>query len=185
MLDLVGLTEMAGARIKTLSGGQQRRFDLALALIGDPELIFLDEPTTGFDPSARRDAWEIVRGIRTLGRTVLLTTHYMEEAQNLADRICVIAGGELVAEGSPETLGGRQTAAARIRFALPDGVEIGALPVAALTDNGRVVVETDTPTRTLHELTAWALARDLELDGLEVLRPTLEDVYLELTRVPT
>jgi len=185
VLDLVGLTEKAGARIKTLSGGQQRRLDLALALIGDPELIFLDEPTTGFDPSARRDAWEIVRGIRTLGRTVLLTTHYMEEAQNLADRICVIAGGELVAEGSPETLGGRQTAAARIRFALPDGVEIGALPVAALTDNGRVVVETDTPTRTLHELTAWALARDLELDGLEVLRPTLEDVYLELTRVPT
>ena len=185
VLDLVGLTEKAGARIKTLSGGQQRRLDLALALIGDPELIFLDEPTTGFDPSARRDAWEIVRGIRTLGRTVLLTTHYMEEAQNLADRICVIAGGELVAEGSPETLGGRQTAAARIRFALPDGVEIGALPVAALTDNGRVVVETDTPTRTLHELTAWALARDLELDGLEVLRSTLEDVYLELTRVPT
>ncbi|HVS42026.1 MAG TPA: ABC transporter ATP-binding protein [Candidatus Dormibacteraeota bacterium] len=185
VLDLVGLTEKANDRIKTLSGGQQRRLDLALALIGDPELIFLDEPTTGFDPSARRDAWEIVRGIRTLGRTVLLTTHYMDEAQNLADRICVIAGGELVAEGSPETLGGRQTAAARIRFALADGVDVGALPIAARVDNGRVVVETDTPTRTLHELTAWALARDLELPGLEVLRPTLEDVYLELTRVPT
>jgi ABC-2 type transport system ATP-binding protein len=184
VLDLVGLTEKANDRIKTLSGGQQRRLDLALALIGDPELIFLDEPTTGFDPSARRDAWEIVRGIRTLGRTVLLTTHYMDEAQNLADRICVIAGGELVAEGSPETLGGRQTAAARIRFALPDGVDVGALPLAARVDNGRIVVETDTPTRTLHELTAWALARDLELGGLEVLRPTLEDVYLELTRVP-
>ncbi|HEX6492935.1 MAG TPA: ABC transporter ATP-binding protein [Candidatus Dormibacteraeota bacterium] len=185
VLDLVGLTEKANERIKTLSGGQQRRLDLALALIGDPELIFLDEPTTGFDPSARRDAWEIVRGIRTLGRTVLLTTHYMDEAQNLADRICVIAGGELVAEGSPETLGGRQTAAARIRFNLPVGVGIGTLPVPAHTDNGRVVVETATPTRTLHELTAWAIARDLELDGLEVLRPTLEDVYLELTRVPT
>jgi ABC-2 type transport system ATP-binding protein len=187
VLELVGLTEKANHRIKTLSGGQQRRLDLALALIGDPELIFLDEPTTGFDPSARRDAWEIVRGIRTLGRTVLLTTHYMDEAQNLADRICVIAGGELVAEGSPETLGGRQKAAARIRFVLPAGVDIGALPVAARSDsdNGRVVVETDAPTRTLHELTAWALARDLELPGLEVLRPTLEDVYLELTRVPT
>jgi ABC-2 type transport system ATP-binding protein len=184
VLELVGLTEKATSRIRTLSGGQQRRLDLALALIGDPELIFLDEPTTGFDPSARRDAWEIVRGIRTLGRTVLLTTHYMDEAQHLADRICVIAHGELVAEGSPETLGGRSTAAARIRFVLPVGVEVGTLPVAASTDDGLVVVETLTPTRTLHELTAWALARDLELDGLEVVRPTLEDVYLELTRIP-
>jgi ABC-2 type transport system ATP-binding protein len=184
VLELVGLTEKATSRIRTLSGGQQRRLDLALALIGDPELIFLDEPTTGFDPSARRDAWEIVRGIRTLGRTVLLTTHYMDEAQHLADRICVIAHGELVAEGSPETLGGRSTAGARIRFVLPVGVEVGTLPVAASTDDGLVVVETLTPTRTLHELTAWALARDLELDGLEVVRPTLEDVYLELTRIP-
>jgi ABC-2 type transport system ATP-binding protein len=184
VLELVGLTEKLKARVKTLSGGQQRRLDLALALIGDPELIFLDEPTSGFDPSARRDAWEIVRGIRTLGRTVLLTTHYMDEAQNLADRICVLAGGEIVAEGSPETLGGRQTAAARIRFTLPEGVDLAALPLPAHTDNGRVVVETATPTRTLHELTAWAVARELELPGLEVLRPSLEDVYLELTRVP-
>jgi ABC-2 type transport system ATP-binding protein len=183
VLELVGLSEKAGARIRTLSGGQQRRLDLALALIGDPELIFLDEPTTGFDPSARRDAWEIVRSIRTLGRTVLLTTHYMDEAQNLADRICVIAGGEVVAEGTPETLGGRQTAAARIRFILPAGLDLAALPLPARADDGRVVVETATPTRTLHELTAWAVARDLELPGLEVLRPSLEDVYLELTRI--
>jgi ABC-2 type transport system ATP-binding protein len=184
VLELVGLSEKAGARIRTLSGGQQRRLDLALALIGDPELIFLDEPTTGFDPSARRDAWEIVRSIRTLGRTVLLTTHYMDEAQTLADRICVIAGGEVVAEGTPETLGGRQTAAARIRFILPAGLDLAALPLPARTDDGRVVLETATPTRTLHELTAWAVARELELPGLEVLRPSLEDVYLELTRMP-
>jgi ABC-2 type transport system ATP-binding protein len=184
VLELVGLSEKVGARIRTLSGGQQRRLDLALALIGDPELIFLDEPTTGFDPSARRDAWEIVRSIRTLGRTVLLTTHYMDEAQTLADRICVIAGGEVVAEGTPETLGGRQTAAARIRFILPAGLDLAALPLPARTDDGRVVLETATPTRTLHELTAWAVARELELPGLEVLRPSLEDVYLELTRLP-
>jgi ABC-2 type transport system ATP-binding protein len=184
VLELVGLTEKAGARIKTLSGGQQRRLDLALALIGDPELIFLDEPTTGFDPSARRDAWEIVRGIRTLGRTVLLTTHYMDEAQNLSDRICVIAGGEVVAEGSPETLGGRQVAAARIRFVLPDGVDVRSLPLTAQAVDGHALIETATPTRTLHELTSWALQRDLELPGLEVTRPSLEDVYLELTRPP-
>ncbi|MEA2672325.1 MAG: type transport system ATP-binding protein [Chloroflexota bacterium] len=184
VLELVGLGERVGDRVKTLSGGQQRRLDLALALIGDPELIFLDEPTTGFDPSARRDAWEIVRSIRTLGRTVLLTTHYMDEAQNLADRICVMAAGEIVAEGSPETLGGRQAAAARIRFTLPEGVDLGALPLPAHAADGHVVLETATPTRTLHELTAWAVARGLELPGLEVLRPSLEDVYLELTRVP-
>jgi ABC-2 type transport system ATP-binding protein len=184
VLELVGLTEKEQARVKTLSGGQQRRLDLALALIGDPELIFLDEPTAGFDPSARRDAWEIVRGVRTLGRTVLLTTHYMDEAQNLADRICVIAEGEIVAEGTPETLGGRQASAARIRFRLPEGLDLAALPLAVRAENGRVVLETATPTRTLHELTTWAMARDLELPGLEVVRPSLEDVYLELTRVP-
>jgi ABC-2 type transport system ATP-binding protein len=184
VLELVGLADKLDARVRTLSGGQQRRLDLALALIGDPELIFLDEPTTGFDPSARRDAWEIVRSIRGLGRTVLLTTHYMDEAQTLADRICVIAAGEKVAEGSPETLGNRQTAAAVVRFTLPDGIDLSALPLPARSDNGRVVLETSTPTRTLHELTAWAVARDLELGGLEVLRPSLEDVYLELTRTP-
>jgi ABC-2 type transport system ATP-binding protein len=184
VLKLVGLRDRVLARVKTLSGGQQRRLDLALALIGDPELIFLDEPTTGFDPSARRDAWEIVRGIRTLGRTVLLTTHYMDEAQHLADRICVMAGGEIVAEGGPDTIGGRHAAAARIRFQLPDGVDLAALPLPAGADDGRVVLETLTPTRTLHELTAWAVARGLELPGLEVVRPSLEDVYLELTRTP-
>jgi ABC-2 type transport system ATP-binding protein len=184
VLELVGLGDRLRSRVKTLSGGQQRRLDLALALIGDPELIFLDEPTTGFDPSARRDAWGIVRGIRTLGRTVLLTTHYMDEAQHLADRICVMAAGEIVAEGRPETIGGRHAAAARIRFQLPEGLELAALPLPARADEGRVVLETATPTRTLHDLTAWAVARGLELPGLEVLRPSLEDVYLELTRAP-
>ncbi len=183
VLELVGLADRAGARIRTLSGGQQRRLDLALALIGDPELLFLDEPTTGFDPSARRDAWEIVRSIRGLGHTVLLTTHSMEEAQNLADRICVIAAGEVIAEGTPETLGGRQAAAVRIRFRLPEGLDLASLPLPNRTEDGRVVLETATPTRTLHELTAWALARGLELPGLEVLRPSLEDVYLQLTSV--
>ncbi|HEY2703835.1 MAG TPA: ABC transporter ATP-binding protein [Candidatus Dormibacteraeota bacterium] len=185
VLELVGLSARVRARVRTLSGGQQRRLDLALALIGDPELIFLDEPTTGFDPSARRDAWEIVRSIRTLGRTVLLTTHYMDEAQSLADRICVIAAGEIVAEGSPETIGGRETAAACIRFTLPEGLELAALPLPVRVGDGRVMVETATPTRTLHELTSWAVARGLELPGLEVVRPSLEDVYLELTRVPS
>ena len=184
LLELVGLGDKLDARVRTLSGGQQRRLDLALALVGDPELIFLDEPTTGFDPSARRDAWEIVRTIRGLGRTVLLTTHYMDEAQNLADRICVIAAGEKVAEGRPESLGNRQSAAALIRFTLPEGMDLAALPLSARAENGRVVVETMTPTRALHELTAWAVARDLELPGLEVVRPSLEDVYLELTRTP-
>ncbi len=185
VLELVGLSERVRARVKTLSGGQQRRLDLALALIGDPELIFLDEPTTGFDPSARRDAWEIVRSIRTLGRTVLLTTHYMDEAQSLADRICVIAAGEIVAEGSPQTIGGRGTAAACIRFTLPEGLDLADLPLPARAGDGRVMLETATPTRTLHELTGWAVARGLELPGLEVVRPSLEDVYLELTRVPS
>ncbi len=184
VLELVGLTEKVGARVKTLSGGQQRRLDLALALIGDPELIFLDEPTTGFDPSARRDAWEIVRSIRTLGRTVLLTTHYMDEAQSLADRICVIAAGEIVAEGTPETIGGRETAAACIRFTMPEGLDLAALPLPARIGDGHVMLDTATPTRTLHELTSWAVARGLELPGLEVVRPSLEDVYLELTRGP-
>jgi len=182
VVEVVGLTEKRDARVIKLSGGQQRRLDVAIALAGDPELLFLDEPTTGFDPGARRNAWEIVRNLTGLGKTVLLTTHYMDEAQHLANRVAVIAKGEIVAEGPPSTLGGRDIAKTRIRFRLPAGA--GDPPSVA----GRVIrggdgyeLAVDEPTRALNELTAWALERDVDLEGLEVSRPTLEDVYLELT----
>jgi ABC-2 type transport system ATP-binding protein len=164
VIELVGLTEKRNARVKTLSGGQKRRLDLGIALVGDPELVFLDEPTTGFDPAARRSAWGTVRSLRSLGKTILLTTHYLDEAQQLADRVAVLRAGEIVRIGTPAELIG-SAAAVEIRY----------------RDNGRnVVLETDEPTRVLHELTAAALAGGRELDGLEVRRPTLEDVYLEL-----
>ena len=177
---LVGLEERADHEATKLSGGQRRRLDVALALIGDPELIFLDEPTTGFDPAARRQAWEVVGGLRALGKTIVLTTHYMEEAERLADRIVVMARGEIVADGTPATLGGRDRAAAIVSFTLPPGA--GAPPPACEVDaRGRVVLRTERPMAELHELTGWALERDLELTDLEIRRPTLEDVYLELT----
>ena len=160
---LVGLTEKADARVKTLSGGQKRRLDLGVALVGDPDLVFLDEPTTGFDPAARRNAWELVRSLRGLGKTVLLTTHYLDEAQQLADRVAVLRAGEIVTMGRPSELTG--SAQAEIRYR---------------RDGEAVVVRTDEPTRALHDLTAAALAEGRELDGLEVRRPTLEDVYLDL-----
>ncbi len=181
VIALVGLEEKRSARIRTLSGGQQRRLDLALALIGNPDLIFLDEPTTGFDPSARRASWEIIRNLCTLGKTVLLTTHYMDEAQYLANRVAVIAGGVIVAEGSPDSIGGRDRAAVHIRFGLPQAVALADLPLPATTGGGEgVLIETKEPTRALAALTAWAVARDIELPGLTVTRPSLEDVYLEL-----
>ena len=182
IIELVGLTEKAGERVRKLSGGQQRRLDVALGLVGDPELIFLDEPTTGFDPSARRAAWEVVRNMRKLGKTILLTTHYMDEAQFLADRICVIAAGKVVAQGTPETLRAGSEQLTHVRFELPDGVAVTALPLAARLDDGVALIETATPTRTLHDLTTWALGQGLELPNLEVARPSLEDVYLELTK---
>ncbi len=182
IIELVGLTEKAGERVRKLSGGQQRRLDVALGLVGDPELIFLDEPTTGFDPSARRAAWEVVRNMRTLGKTILLTTHYMDEAQFLADRICVIAAGKVVAQGTPETLRAGSEQLTHVRFELPDGVAVTALPLAAKLNDGIALIETATPTRTLHDLTTWALGQGLELPNLEVARPSLEDVYLELTK---
>jgi len=164
VIELVGLTEKAGAQVKTLSGGQKRRLDLGVALIGDPELVFLDEPTTGFDPSARRTAWELVRALRALGKTIVLTTHYLDEAQQLADRVAVIREGELIRIGTPDELIG----------VTPD-VEV------RYRDNGRdVVVTTSEPTRLLAELTAAALAEGREVEGLEVRRPSLEDVYLGL-----
>jgi ABC-2 type transport system ATP-binding protein len=164
VIDLVGLTEKRDARVKTLSGGQKRRLDLGIALVGNPELVFLDEPTTGFDPAARRSAWETIRSLRSLGTTVLLTTHYLDEAQQLADRVAVLRAGEIVRIGAPAELIGA-AAAVEIRY----------------RENGReIVLATDDPTRVLHELTSAALAAGQQVEGLEVRRPTLEDVYLEL-----
>jgi ABC-2 type transport system ATP-binding protein len=167
VLTLVGLDEKRDALAKTLSGGQLRRLDLALALIGDPELIFLDEPTTGFDPAARRAAWETVRGLRALGKTILLTTHYLDEAQELADRVAIIKGGTILAEGAPRDLGVGAEARVRVAYRNALGEQIEHV--------------TDDPTRLLSELTAEAIARGEQLEDLEVSRPTLEDVYLELT----
>jgi len=165
VIGLVGLGEKRDARVKTLSGGQKRRLDLAVALVGDPELIFLDEPTTGFDPEARRAAWETIRSLRELGKTILLTTHYLDEAQQLADRVGVLRDGELVRVGTPSDLIGASSQKVRIRYR---------------EDGETRVVETEEPTRVLHELTARALAAGRELDGLEVVRASLEDVYLDL-----
>jgi ABC-2 type transport system ATP-binding protein len=165
VVELVGLGEKRDTRVRRLSGGQRRRLDLGLALVGDPDLIFLDEPTTGFDPHARRQAWETLRSLRSLGKTIVLTTHYLDEAERLADRVAVLRRGEIVAVGPPSEL-------------------IGGMPATEIRyrENGReVVVETDRPTRTLHELTARALAENRELEGLVVTRPTLEEVYLQLT----
>ncbi len=183
VIELVGLREKAEQRAGKLSGGQQRRLDVAVALIGDPELLFLDEPTTGFDPSARRQAWEVIGGLRELGKTVFLTTHYMDEAQALADRVAVIAAGEIVATGTHDDLGGRAEAASAVSFdvASDDG-ELPRLSAGEWTrENGRAVLRTPEPVRSLHELTAWALERGTDLPRLEVRRPSLEDVYLQLT----
>jgi ABC-2 type transport system ATP-binding protein len=167
VIEAVGLGGKASERTGRLSGGQQRRLDVGMALVGDPDLLFLDEPTTGFDPSARRQAWEVLAGLRELGKTVFLTTHYMDEAQQLADRVAVISGGEVVARGTPEDLGDRESRPARISY----------------RENGHeVALETVTPVETLNELTGRALAEGRELERLEVTRPSLEDVYLELTR---
>lgn len=180
LIALVGLEEKASARIKSLSGGQQRRLELALGLVGDPDLLFLDEPTTGFDPSARRQAWVIVENLASLGKTILLTTHYMDEAQHLADRIAVIADGRIVASGTPSTLGGRSEAESVIRFGPTDGLPLGELGIEAGPD-GRVEVRTKTPTALVHRITAAAVERGIEIEDLVVERPTLEDVYLSLT----
>ena len=181
VVGLVGLQEKRDARVKTLSGGQLRRLDVGLGIIGRPELIFLDEPTTGFDPSARRGAWELVRSLTGSGTTVVLTTHYMDEAQQLADRIAVIADGRIVATGSPETIGGRNTAAARIRFTLPAGTTLDDLPVPVEPDGDGWRIDADDEVRVLYQLTGWALDWGVALGGLVVERPSLEDVYLALT----
>jgi ABC-2 type transport system ATP-binding protein len=165
VIDLVGLGEKRDARVKTLSGGQKRRLDLGVALVGDPDLVFLDEPTTGFDPAARRAAWAMIRSLRSLGKTILLTTHYLDEAEQLADRVAVMREGHIVREGTPAELTG-DTSETEVRY----------------RRNGQeVVVRTTEPTKLLHELTAQALSEGRELEGLTVRRPTLEDVYLALT----
>ena len=166
VVTLVGLDEKRDARVRTLSGGQLRRLDLALALVGDPDLIFLDEPTTGFDPAARRHAWETIRDLRALGKTILLTTHYLDEAQELADRLAIIQDGRIVLEGTP-----RELVAAE-----------GTVEIRYRQNGDEIVLDTDEPTRVLHELTEEALARGEELEGLQVQRRSLEDVYLELTQ---
>jgi ABC-2 type transport system ATP-binding protein len=185
VIDLVGLGEKAGARVKTLSGGQQRRLDLALGLVGDPDLLFLDEPTTGFDPSARRRSWELIENLRVLGKTILLTTHYMDEAQALADRVAIITTGRIVAAGTPDSLGGRDEGEAVISFRLPAGTAVTDLPAGLpgrpAPREDRVELRTTQPTGALNVLTSWALARGEELDALAVTRPSLEDVYLQLT----
>lgn len=179
VIGIVGLHGKERARIKTLSGGQRRRLDLALGLIGNPRLIFLDEPTTGFDPAARRRSWDLIDGLRSLGTTILLTTHYMDEAQHLADRVAVIAGGRIVASGTPDAIGSRKRS--RITFRAPAAAETLPPPFDRARRRGEAVtLETDEPTSALHTLTTWAMQRGLALDALEVSRPSLEDVYLEL-----
>jgi ABC-2 type transport system ATP-binding protein len=177
--ELVGLGDRLDARAGTLSGGQRRRLDLAVGIGGDPELVFLDEPTTGFDPAARRQSWELIRGLRALGKTILLTTHYMEEAQQLADRVVLMSGGRIIADGTPDTLGHREET--RIEFRLPAGLDAADLPVPVERHGQTLAFTTSTPTRDLAPLLSWASVRGCELEGLTVSRPTLEDVYLQLT----
>ena len=187
VIELVGLKKRSEVRCGQLSGGQQRRVDVALALIGDPELVFLDEPTTGFDPSARRSAWEMIDGLRQLGKTIFLTTHYMDEAEALADRIVVLSAGRIMAEGTPRTLGGRDRAAYQITFALPAGVAIEELSTevaSARALDGRVLIESEQVMPTLRALSVWAIENAHEISDLLVRRPALEDVYLSLTEPP-
>jgi ABC-2 type transport system ATP-binding protein len=181
VIAVVGLKEKADTRVDKLSGGQQRRLDVAVALAGDPELLFLDEPTTGFDPNARRNAWEVVKNLTALGKTVFLTTHFMDEAQYLADRVAIIAKGEILVEGPPDTLAGREAMQARIRFRLPPDVrglpDLGQEPHG----DGSFEVRAEDPARALHELTGWAIDAGVRFETLDVTRPSLEDVYLEIT----
>ncbi|MGA2828673.1 MAG: ABC transporter ATP-binding protein [Streptosporangiaceae bacterium] len=184
VIGLVGLEDKRNVRAARLSGGQQRRLDVAVALVGNPELLFLDEPTTGFDPSARHEAWDVIKNLATLGMTVLLTTHYMDEAQFLADRVAVIAAGQIVAEGTPATLAHRDLAKARIRYRPPAGAAVPEGLSAARGPDGYTEITPDDVVRALHQLTGWAIDHRVPLDGLQVIRPSLEEVYLSLTRPP-
>ena len=183
LLDIVELRDEAAKPIKALSGGQQRRLDLALALTGDPDLVFLDEPTTGFDPAARRRCWAAIRNLAALDKTVLLTTHYMDEAQELADRVAVLVDGLIVADDAPHRLAGRHLAATHVSFHLPEGRsgdDLPAVPGEIVAEGGKVVIATREPDVALYTLLAWARRRHLDLSGLAVAPPTLEDIYLEL-----
>ncbi len=184
-IELVGLADNRDARVGTLSGGQRRRVDVAVGIVGDPDLVFLDEPTTGFDPSARRDAWNMIEGLKGLGKTIFLTTHYMDEAQHLADRVAILRGGELVAIGPLEEIGAGAGARTVIRFRMPDGIstdELNGVLEEPIELSGAVAsLEADNPQRPLYRLTGWAEQRGIVLDGLEAVHPTLEDVFLELT----
>jgi len=186
LIRLVELDAKRDMRIAQLSGGQRRRLDLALGLVGDPDLLFLDEPTTGFDPSARRHAWSTIRALCDLGKTVVLTTHYMDEAQFLADRVAVMVGGKVVAEGTPESLGGRDLMPTEIRFELPAGVRAADLPLlpgshTRLNEDG-LLITTEDALGAIHALSGWALERSLRLPHLSLSQPTLEDIYLSLTQ---
>jgi ABC-2 type transport system ATP-binding protein len=185
LIELVDLVAKRDVRAKNLSGGQRRRLDLALALVGDPDVLFLDEPTTGFDPAARRGAWSTVRSLCELGKTVFLTTHFMDEAQALADRVAVMRAGEIIAIGRPDELGGRDLRPAEIRFVLPAGWSLGDLPELAGTERSmqgdRVLLTTREPVRIANAITGWALEHGTELEHFSVTQPTLEDIYLELT----
>jgi ABC-2 type transport system ATP-binding protein len=192
VIELVELTDKRNAWAKSLSGGQRRRLDLALALVGEPDLIFLDEPTTGFDPGARRQAWSTIRSLCDLGKTVFLTTHYMDEAQHLADRVAVMRAGEIIALGRPDELGGRDLRPAEIRFTMPAGWSLGDIPefgsgersidgAGRSMDGDRVLIVTREPVLASNVITSWALERGIELGRFSVSQPTLEDIYLELT----
>jgi ABC-2 type transport system ATP-binding protein len=186
VLALTGLESEGSTRNHRLSGGQQRRLDVALALVGDPELLFLDEPTSGFDPGARRMAWKVIEGLRDLGKTIFLTTHYLEEAEALADRIAVITGGRIVAEGTPATLGGRGWLPSSIVFLPPPWISVSHLPselaqLARPKADGRIRIESTDPVSHVLELTRWSVEGDHPIRQLEVRQPTLEDTYLALT----
>jgi ABC-2 type transport system ATP-binding protein len=185
VIGLVGLEEKRDARVGKLSGGQRRRADVAVALIGDPDLIFLDEPTTGFDPTARREAWAMIEGLKQLGKTVFLTTHYMDEAQHLADRVAILRAGRIVATGKPDDLGGATLGATTVTFRLPAGLAVadlqGAVEIPVAVDNGTVSIETHDAQTTLFRVTSFAERERIRLERLEAHQPTLEDVFLELT----
>ena len=183
VIEMVGLKEKADTRVKRLSGGQQRRLDVGLGVIGNPDLLFLDEPTTGLDPSGRRDTWDLIRRLAAAGTTVLLTTHYMDEVEALAGRVVVLSNGEIVASGTPTSIGGRDTGAVTIRFSLPEGVNLSDIPAeVTLVNDSLVEIVTEDELRVLHTVIGWALDHDYVLQGLSVVRVTLEDVYLKLTR---
>jgi ABC-2 type transport system ATP-binding protein len=189
VIDSVGLEQRRNVRAKNLSGGESRRLDLALGIVGQPEVLFLDEPTTGFDPAARRTAWDLISGLVREGTTLFLTTHYLDEAQHLAGRILIIANGKIVAAGSPEEIGGREAAPGTVRFAVPPGVEpeavrhLDGLPGDAsvsIANGGLVTIASHELVAASHAVTSWALSRGLDLPGFRVERPTLEDIYLSI-----